>query len=222
MPKWSARSTCAPSAPPATCAAGARGGSAPPAPAARRPQRAACRPRAPRQRERRCRCRGRCRRPAPGARGERPIRSTASTVAAEALGRGISSPLSGPTSSCRPSAVATATAAPGCAPTAPTSGSTTARWTAGGHVGDRVAQHERARAHVVAGDLVGDVDHARARAARRDHAVTDADELVGVTVVGQEPDDRRVHRPVLSARGVPAALRVLASPSSAASTPSTS
>jgi hypothetical protein len=37
---------------------------------------------------------------------------------------------------------------------------------------------------------VGDVDHPSARTESRDDAVTDADELIGVAVVGEEGDRR--------------------------------
>jgi hypothetical protein len=82
-----------------------------------------------------------------------------------------------------------------------------------GQVGERRPQHDRPGVDVVAGERVGQVDHARLRAAARDHRVADTDELVAEAVVGQERDDRGCHRSdCLSA----------ASASSAPSRPSTS
>ena len=80
-----------------------------------------------------------------------------------------------------------------------------------GHIGQSRREHQRARADVVAGDRVGDVDHARLGTAARDHAVADADELVVVAVVRQE-GDRGWHPLQQASRGPPvlpgAALRV--------------
>ncbi len=55
----------------------------------------------------------------------------------------------------------------------------------------RRAQHDRPRAHVVARNSVRQVDHPRARAATGHDAVTHADELIELTVVGEEGDDGR-------------------------------
>ena len=60
-------------------------------------------------------------------------------------------------------------------------------------VRQRAAQDERAGAHVVARDAVGDVDDARLGRDARDHAVADPDEVVGEAVVGEERD-RALHR----------------------------
>ena len=112
--------------------------------------------------------------------------STASTTPPRRSAAGISRPLSGPTSMRSCSAVRSATARRASRSDGADAGVDDGEVHARGHVRQRVAQHERAGAHVVAGDRVGDVDHARARAAPRDHAVADADELVAVAVVGQE------------------------------------
>ena len=50
---------------------------------------------------------------------------------------------------------------------------------AGGHVRQRPREHRGARPHVLARDAVREVDDARVRADPGDHAVDDADELVG-------------------------------------------
>ena len=124
-------------------------------------------------------------RPARGGSGERPM-SIASTTPPKRSAASCRRPLSGPTSSRSSSAVRSATARR----SAPTSGSTTARWTPGGRVRQRAAQHQRARAHVVARDAVGQVDDPRLGGDARDDAVADADEVVVDAVVGQERDDR--------------------------------
>ena len=120
--------------------------------------------------------------------GEAEI-STASATPPNRSAAGISRPLSGPTSSRPSSAVRSATARRW----APTSGSTTARCTPAGMYGS-------ARASTVApartswrGMPWREVDDARVRADPGDHAVDDADELVGEPVVGEEGDRAR-HR----------------------------
>ena len=97
--------------------------------------------------------------------GESPM-STASATPPGARPRGISRPLSGPTSRWSCSAVRSATARRACLPTAPRRDRRPrgGRRRAGTASAD--AQHERARAHVVARDRVGEVDHPCARAAR--------------------------------------------------------
>jgi hypothetical protein len=57
------------------------------------------------------------------------------------------------------------------------------------HVGQRVAQHERAVAHRVAADAVRDVHDVDVGIDRADHAVADADEVVVAPVVGEQRDD---------------------------------
>jgi hypothetical protein len=61
---------------------------------------------------------------------------------------------------------------------------------AGGHVGEGAEECQRAGTNVMAGDRVGDVDHARRRAAASDHAVADADELIVESVVREERQQR--------------------------------
>ena len=63
----------------------------------------------------------------------------------------------------------------------------------GGHVRQRPREHRGAGAHVLARDAVREVDDAGVRADAGDHAVHDADELVGQPVVRQEGDRAR-HR----------------------------
>ena len=58
------------------------------------------------------------------------------------------------------------------------------------HVLQRAAQDERAGAHVVAGDAVGDVDDPDVGRDLRDDPVADADEVVAEPVVAEERHDR--------------------------------
>src|SRR5690606_24560658 len=59
---------------------------------------------------------------------------------------------------------------------------------AGAQVADAAGEGEPAAAHVVGGDVVGEVDDGGAGFDRADHRVHDADELVDAPVVGQEGD----------------------------------
>ena len=59
----------------------------------------------------------------------------------------------------------------------------------GGHVGQRVREHERALEHVSRPDAVRDVDHAGVGRDGGDDAVAGADEVVLQPEVGQEGDD---------------------------------
>ncbi len=60
---------------------------------------------------------------------------------------------------------------------------------AGGHEWQRAAQRQGSGADVVARDPVRDVDDPRVGGDARDDSVADADEVVGVAVVGEEGDD---------------------------------
>ena len=62
-----------------------------------------------------------------------------------------------------------------------------------GRVRQSALEHPRSRLHVLPRDAVTDVDHPGVRAQAREHAVDDADELVGQAVVGEERDRER-HR----------------------------
>ena len=64
----------------------------------------------------------------------------------------------------------------------------------GGHVRERVRQHERSLQHVAGAHPMGDVDHAGVGGDRRDHAVTRADKVVLQPEVGQEGDDHERER----------------------------
>jgi hypothetical protein len=65
---------------------------------------------------------------------------------------------------------------------------------AGRGVGEGVGEHRRALADVVAGDPVAEVDHPRLGRNPVDHGVADADELVIASIVGEEGDQRPLHR----------------------------
>ena len=109
--------------------------------------------------------------------------STASATPPKCSAASVSSPLSGPTST---RSLVAAQRSATARRSEPTPGSTTARCTPAGMYGSARAQHERARAHLVARDAVRDVDDARVRRDARDDAVADADEVVREPVVAEE------------------------------------
>ena len=51
------------------------------------------------------------------------------------------------------------------------------------HEGQRLGEHDRPRSRVMAADAVGEIDDPGGGTDRRDHAVADADEVVGEPVV---------------------------------------
>jgi hypothetical protein len=75
------------------------------------------------------------------------------------------------------------------------------------HVGQRVAQHQRALADGVAAHAMGDVDDLGFGVDRQDHAVADPDEVVVAPVVGQQRDDHAAPTPRAAASAVSALTR---------------